>query len=286
MRPTLFGCQPGDCGAVVVAGLPFSCGNPAVAGCEDAPGVLRRLTMGFGLSRGFVYDNGTGDTRAISSTVSDLGDIPYRSAQGRADYLHGVARVSRALVAAGKRPLFLGGDHTVTLGVVRGLLQELRHLQILHLDAHTDFQQLRPLDEATHANFLAFVCELGVESVVQVGVRGFSRDPPSLPPQVRRAGVGELRELIDPDRPLYLTVDTDVFDPAIAPGVAFPVVLGMRWKDLVEVVRTLREARANLVGVDWVEYNPRQDSQNHRTAAGIIMCLFELCELLATSCSK
>ena len=167
-------------------------------------------------------------------------------------------------------PLALGGDHSVTYPVIRGLASSTP-VTILHIDAHGDLYDEFPLPEAgmpsglgdrySHACPFARIMEEGLcRRLVQVGVRTMT---PHLLAQATRFGV----EVFGPDQcadvpveslqgPLYVSLDLDGLDPAFAPGVSHPEPGGLSVRD---VIRLLHRVRAPIVGGDIVEYNPGND---------------------------
>lgn len=281
--PTLFGCARGTSGRVVVIGLPFDQGSASFPGCSRAPSVLRGMTSYLCLDQGFFWDLENRETVLSGPSMSDIGDLRYRATQSRSDYLNTISSVIEAVLADDKIPFVLGGDHLVTLGVLRGMLMK-GSLQVVHLDAHTDYQEPVSTQEATHANFMGHVSKLNnVERVIQVGIRGFGRDLPELPPKFVSCSVTSLADELLPSIPVYITIDTDVFDPAVAPGVSYPVARGLHGRDLEQVLDCLRASKNPVVGADWVEYNPSFDHGNHVTAAFIVPCLANLAALLLQS---
>lgn len=159
-------------------------------------------------------------------------------------------------------PVFIGGEHTVTLGAVRGLWGMHPDLAVLQLDAHLDL--IDSYDERTvsHATVMRRVSDLiGFHSIVQLGVRSgtraeydisekclYSSSALALPNTVRRS-LGR--------RPVYLTVDADVLDPSCAPGVGCPEPGGPQFRELQALLHSLRGLR--VVAADVVEVVPTCD---------------------------
>lgn len=157
----------------------------------------------------------------------------------------------------------LGGDHSITLPVVRAYARAYRKLNILHLDAHPDLYDELYGNRYSHACPFARIMEENLAvRLVQVGIRtltGHQRE------QVQRFGV-ELIEMkninavkkLSFDGPVYLSLDMDCLDPAYAPGVSHHEPGGMSTRDVLEIIQNLK---GNLVGADIVEFNPDRDLQ-------------------------
>ena len=249
-------------GAPQLIGLPYDASSSYLRGAAEAPPLIRaELHSEAGNSW---TENGC-DLRAspgqggADAGLSDAGDLVLSpDAQARAQIESGLAR----LLATGKRPIALGGDHSVTYPVLRALAKLHPRLTILHFDAHPDLYDEFAGDRYSHACPFARIMEDGLASrLVQVGIRCMSG--PQIA-QVRRYGVEviDMQAWVDGvrpvvDGPLYITIDLDGLDPAYAPGVSHREPGGLSVR---EVVTLIRRAGGTLVGADVVEYNPRQDT--------------------------
>jgi agmatinase len=166
----------------------------------------------------------------------------------------------------------IGGEHTASLGGFRGIKRVYPDAVILQADAHLDMRPEYDGLEFTHATWLNHVGqEFGFDIVHQVGLRSgdrhewqtarsrtaWSTTELSLPLPVR-AAIG--------DRPVYLSVDIDVLDPAHAPGTGCPEPGGVTFRELIDFIYGL--ARLRIVGMDVMEVSPNLDGANITAAAG------------------
>jgi hypothetical protein len=111
----------------------------------------------------------------------------------------------------------------VTLHALRGLKRAKPSFQVVQLDAHHDYSAITPGERPTHATFVGYVAaEKLAEQVVQLGVRGLTWGPPARPEGVQSVSLEQLPAALIPGLDVYVTVDTDAFDPSIAPGVGYP----------------------------------------------------------------
>jgi agmatinase len=166
-----------------------------------------------------------------------------------------------SIVDRGQPFVALGGDHSISYPVLRGLRASADGLTILHFDAHPDLYDEYEGDRFSHACPMARIMEERLAArIVQVGIRaatGHQRE------QARRYGVEQIdmRAWTDGARPavagnVYLSIDLDAIDPAFAPGVSHREPGGLTVRDVLAVMDLLD---VNLIGADVVEFNPRQD---------------------------
>lgn len=190
--------------------------------------------------------------------LTDSGDLPLAEADGD-DAL--IAAAVALAAAAGAVPLVLGGDHSISVPVLEALAAAHGPVEILHFDAHPDLYDDFGGNPRSHASPFARIMERGLaRRLVQVGIRTLNRHCRE---QAERFGVEivEMRHFApgavpQPEGPLYISIDMDGFDPAVAPGVSHHEPGGLSLRDVLAV---LERAHAPIVGADIVEYNPARD---------------------------
>ena len=166
-----------------------------------------------------------------------------------------------ALIAQGKRPVSLGGDHSITYPIVKAFAGHYRELTVFHFDAHPDLYDEFEGNRLSHACPFARIMEARLaKRLVQVGIRTANRHQRE---QAERFGVEviEMRSLPAYDKlkaagPVYISFDMDVLDPAFAPGVSHREPGGMSVR---EAIAHLHAIEGEIVGADVVEYNPVRD---------------------------
>ena len=185
-----------------------------------------------------------------------------------------------ALMDAGLVPLMLGGEHSVTTGAVEAVHARHPDLLLVQLDAHGDLRESYLGQHHNHAcTMRRCLTTVGPSGLIQVGIRSGTREefvemqeagrlvwpePASLPGGPRRPGathpMGDaLARLIAErgERPIYLTVDLDVFDPGVLPGTGTPEPGGIFWADFRAILDAIPAGR--LVAADVVELSPGLD---------------------------
>lgn len=235
-------------------GAPFDAASSFRRGSAAAPPVIRAALhspAGNSWTEGLVDLGGPG-------VLADAGDLDLSDeATARTRIESGVA----AVLAAGGRPIVLGGDHSITYPVLRAMRPHHPHLSVLHVDAHPDLYEEFGGDRYSHAcPFARALEERLVDELVQVGIRTMNAAQRA---QARRYSV----DVIDMDAwvggrrpslayPVYMSIDLDGLDPAYVPGVTHPEPGGLSAREVLSLIHALE---VPLVGADIVELNPELD---------------------------
>ncbi|GAA2802856.1 agmatinase [Nonomuraea dietziae] len=272
---------------VALVGVPFDSGVSYRPGARFGPSAVREASR---LLR--PYNPGLDVSPFERLQVADAGDIacnPFNIGEA-------VETLQDAAAAFDSRLVTIGGDHTIALPLLRAVAAKHGPVALLHFDAHLDTWDTYFGAEYTHGTPFRRAVEEGIldtEALSHVGIRGplygrrdleedrrlgfgilTSRD-------VMRMGVDEvvdaLRQRIG-DRPLYISVDIDVLDPAHAPGTGTPEAGGLTSRELLEILRGM--AGANLVGADVVEVAPAYDHAEITSIAASHVA-YDLVSLLA-----
>ena len=269
----------------MVVGIPYDRGSPAgYSGCAAAPQVLRALSSPrtLDIRAGSLVDLASNSLLFDGNVLSDLGDLKFSPSQDDLSYCEFVSNAIYLLADEGKVPLAIGGDHVITVLSLRGLRKAGQKLQLVHLDAHHDADAVADGERPTHSSFITFVAAEGLaEKVIQVGVRGLSNGSPVLPNIVQSKALDQLKDVLLPGVNVYLSIDTDAFDPSIAPAVHFPEPGGLVFSALADVIHALKDAGVKGVGADWTEYCPPLDTRNLITGRHVVHGLARVIQFLA-----
>jgi guanidinopropionase len=227
--------------------------------------------------------------------VADCGDIDVNPSSIEATYAAITARID-AVVAAGAAPVCVGGDHSITLGILRSLAKRHGPLGIVHFDAHPDTWDQYFGSKYFHGTpFRRAVEERLIDParMIQIGIRGPLYGPEDFAfhdehgievvriEAIKEEGTGPVAARLARLRgaPIYCSFDIDAVDPAFAPGTGTPEVGGLTSYEALALVRAL--AGLELVGADVVEVSPPYDGPGQITALLAANLLFELVCLLA-----
>lgn len=261
---------------VAVAGVPFDSGVTYRPGARFGPAHIRQSSR---LLRPY---NPSLDIEPFRhQQVVDAGDIvcnPFDIEEAIDQIQAGVL----ALASSGQRLVILGGDHTISLPILRVMRQLHGPVALVHFDAHLDTWPTYFGAPYTHGTPFRRAAEEGLfvaHRSAHVGIRGSLYSTDDLDDdaamgfqminclEVDRVGVPaiieRLREQVG-DLPTYLSIDIDVLDPAFAPGTGTPEMAGLSSRELLAMVRGFKGA--NIVGADVVEVSPSYD---HAEITGI-----------------
>ena len=275
---------------IALVGVPWDGGTTNRAGARHGPREIRNqsslMRKVHHVSRLAPYD---------LAQVADLGDCPVNPID-LMDSLARIERFYRAIHQAGALPLSAGGDHLITLPIMRAISSD-RPVGMVHFDAHSDTNDRYFGDNPyTHGTPFRRAVEEGLldpRRTVQIGIRGSIYGPGDMafaeesgmrviymeeftamgPEQVIR----EARRVVS-DGPTYISFDVDGLDPAFAPGTGTPEIGGMTTREAQEVVRGLQGL--DLVGGDVVEVAPPFDPSGNTALVGATF-MFEILCLLA-----
>lgn len=268
---TFLGLNSGVEGKIVVLGAPFDHGSVHHPGAGRAPNYLRALSSCYKLRKGFIGDLSSYSNFLENISITDAGNISYKSTSEKSLYLKQLEEAYLTIIQHDKKILLLGGDHLVTLPCLKAISRKYSNFQVVHLDAHTDYEEVSAEQLPTHANFVypAINTIPNINKWIQVGLRGISPSISDIPEKIKLTKFENLSELLLPNTPIYLTIDSDVFDPSICPAVSFPVPNGLQFEHFLNILDKIKEANCELIGVDWVEFNPNYDTRN--SASGILI---------------
>jgi agmatinase len=276
---------------VAVVGVPFDSGVSYRPGARFGPAHVRESSR---LLR--PYNPAAEVEPFAAQQVADAGDLAVNPFDIKAA-IDGVQEGTRTLLERSSRLLTIGGDHTIALPLLRAMNE--RHgsaLAVVHFDAHLDTWDTYFGAEYTHGTSFRRASEEGLidrDGSMHVGIRGplyavqDLRDDADLGFQIVPSvemddlgarGVVERIHARVGDRPVYVSVDIDVLDPAFAPGTGTPEAGGFTSRELLAVLRGF--ADLNLVGADVVEVAPAYD---HAEITGIAAShvLYELLSAMA-----
>lgn len=201
----------------------------------------------------------------------DAGDIPLAFGNP-ATSVEQIYEYVRDLLADGKFPIGLGGEHLVSWGPIRAMKEKYDDLVVVQFDAHADLREDYEGEPYSHASVLRKACEVvGPQNVYQFGIRSGTREEfywarentNFYPFDVLEPLTKCLDEL--KGRPIYLTIDIDVLDPSEAPGTGTLDAGGITARELFKSLYAMRDAGLNIVGFDLVEvapvYDPAEQTQ-------------------------
>ena len=263
---------------VVLFGAPYDSTTSFRPGTRFGPAAMR--SESFGIETYSPYqDRDLEDVR-----VHDAGDLelPFGAPDRALDMIEEKAA---AILADGKVPFLLGGEHLVTLGSVRAAAKRFPDLRIIHFDAHADLREDYLGVTLSHACVIRRCHDLlGDGRIWQFGIRSGTRGEFAFMKAehvvTEPFALKTLPKVSFPEgTPVYLTVDMDVLDPSEFPGTGTQEAGGVRFTELLAALRDVL-ARFRVVALDNVELSPPLDPTGRSTA---LACKLLREELLALS---
>ncbi|WP_174871553.1 agmatinase [Pectobacterium polaris] len=272
---------------VGIAGIPVDIGVTHRAGTRFGPRALRNT------ERIGPYDHVLNVAPATLLKAADLGDIPLRNRFDISDTHADIEKFVASLLEADVLPLLVGGDHSVTLPVLRAI-GRTNPVGLIHFDAHCDTAGLFYGNQHQGSPFRQAVLEGLIEPsrCVQIGIRGpdeyfweFSKEAgmtvihaEDVFEQSSQTIVEKIISVVG-EGPVYVTVDIDALDPSCAPGTGTPEVNGLYPRELFSMLRGLKGL--NIVGGDIVEVAPQYDPTTNTAQLGgqilfTLLCLAAL----------
>ncbi|RKG67199.1 agmatinase [Corallococcus exercitus] len=253
-----------DGASAVFIGVTYDGGTTYQPGARFAPYHVRRASASVELGR--LSDEAPALKRAL-----DGGNVPLPLLHAEGMRAAVEAEVTR-IVSSGAAPFVVGGDHSVTLPVLRAVARKHGPIALVHVDAHSDMAEGGMLgEERHHGTTMRHALTEGLIArgqLHQIGIR-HSGDPDLIREHASNeyriddvedrgiaAILAEVRERVG-QHPVYLTFDIDAVDPAFAPGTGTPVPGGLTSREALRLVRSLAGCR--LVGMDVVEVLPSLD---------------------------
>ena len=175
------------------------------------------------------------------------------------------------IIDANKIPVMIGGEHLVSLALVKALSKKYDDLNIIHFDAHTDLREDYLGEALSHATVLRRIYDqVGDGKVNQFCIRSglkeefeWAKKHTHLEKFTYNTLDSCVRRL--KNKPVYITIDLDVFDPSVFPGTGTPEPGGIDFHDMINIIQTLSKLE-NVVGMDVVELSPKYDASGVSTA--------------------
>lgn len=238
-------------GPPTLLGIPYDAGSSYLRGAAGAPPLIRRALTSPS------SNSWSESLRDVDAGLGDAGDLDLSGDNPR----QVIEDAARDMIAQERRPLCLGGDHSISYPLLRAFRSAYPRLTVLHIDAHADLYDELGGDRYSHACPFARVMEERLaDRLVQVGIRTLNQHQHA---QAERFGVEiiDMRSWVAGARPwvsgpVYLSLDLDALDPAFAPGVSHWEPGGLTVREVITLVQGMG---GQLVGADVVEYNPTRD---------------------------
>ncbi|MEM2387187.1 MAG: agmatinase [Candidatus Bathyarchaeia archaeon] len=249
----------------VVLGVPFDVTSTYRTGARFGPNAIREASLNI---ETYSFRSGI-DVEELQ--IHDLGDLHVSTDTEQT--LERLTKVIKEILEAGKTPVTIGGEHTVTLGVLKGFGNKASETAVLSFDAHLDLRDEFMGLRLSHATFMRRLNEqLKPAKILEIGVRAVCREELDYAEeagvefvsaqQIGKYGVDQtlklLKRKLTDVKCVYVSVDMDVLDPAYAPAVQNPEPGGLESHILLDILCGVCNER--VIGFDVVEVAPNYDN--------------------------
>lgn len=271
---------------VAVVGAAFDAGVSFRSGARFGPAHVRESSR---LLR--PYNPAVASYPFGNMQVADAGDVPMNpfDIEGALTALENAAD---RFAESGVKVITIGGDHSITLPLLRSAAKAHGPVSLVHFDAHLDTNEMYFGSRYTHGTPFKRAYEedlIDRSAVCHIGTRGPLYSENDLTDDavlgfavitsddVFRDGVDETADRIRrhiKDRPVYVSIDVDVMDPAFAPGTGTPEAGGLSSREVLNIIRQI--STLNLIGADVVEVAPPYDNNGHITGVAASHIAYEL----------
>ncbi len=262
----------------VILGCPYDGSASFRPGARFGPSAIRKASWGIETYSPYLR-------RDLSQLkIHDIGDLELPLGEKKLS-LDLIRKAARKIFLENKFPIFLGGDHLITLPVVEEIFRIYPDLHILQIDAHTDLREDYLGETLSHSTVMRRVVDrLGKGRLLQVGIRSGTEEEFQLAKRMKSLVSSRKKSFSTMIRylkgkPVYITLDLDVIDPGLLPGVGTPEPGGLPFQDLISLFKVLQSL--HIIGFDLVELTPDYDpTQISSVTASVI-----LREMILTFCS-
>jgi len=267
----------------VVFGVPFDATSTYRSGARFGPNAIRQASLNI---ETYSFRSGV-DLEDLA--LYDAGDLNV--SMDAKETVELTRLVVEDILAAGKMPVALAGEHTVTLGIAKGLGDKAAETVIVSFDAHLDLRAEFMGSPLSHTTFMQLISkQVKPAKIIEVGTRSACKEELAFAKKakvdfftsqqiIKQGGepvIAELKAKLEPYEKVYLTVDMDVLDPAYVPAVQNPEPEGITPTALLDIACALCDKR--VVGFDVLEIAPAYDQGVSAVVAAKVM--FEiLCQL-------
>ncbi len=254
-----------------IIGVPFDSTTSYHSGSRLGPIVVREASFGF-------EKYNTIFNRDLSTTFYDFGDVNV--IPGNCEKTCEIIEETvNELLDLNLKPIIIGGEHSASIGAIKALTEKYGKLTVVHLDAHRDLAFEFIGEKYSHATVMRRAHEMGVD-LVQIGIRSSSLDEEEFVKSIYNIQTFKNRDvhkhmdaieyyLINIEGHIYISIDMDVIDPAIAPSVGNPTPDGLIIHEVESIIETL--ANKNIVGLDVVETATDRLGENTAVVAAKII---------------
>jgi agmatinase len=239
---------------IILLGIPLDATVSFRLGTKFAPSVIREISW-------HLEDyNYLTDEDILDVPFFDIGDLHLT--EDLDNNLAEIKFIIKRILDDKKIPLSIGGEHLITFPIIQTMSEVYPDLHIIALDAHTDLSDEYRDMQISHANVMKLVYDIvGRKRLFMFGTRaGTKKDKEFIKGNIFSScnppDISTIKKL--KNKPVYISIDIDVLDPSIAPGVTTPEPVGWKYEELYKTINRFSEFK-KIVGIDITEISPHYD---------------------------
>jgi len=253
----------------VILGCPYDGSASFRPGARFGPSAIRRASWGIETFSPYLQ-------RDLSQcSIHDMGDLELPLGEKKISL--GLIRKALGKILSKKKfPILLGGDHLITLPIIEEIRPIYPRLHLIQIDAHTDLREDYLGESLSHSTVMKRVIDhLGEGRLFQIGIRSGIEEEFKLAKRMKSIvslEPGSLSSMIKRlrNQPVYITLDLDVMDPSLLPGVGTPEPGGLTFQEFISLLKKLQDL--HVIGFDIVELTPDYDpTQISSVTASVIL---------------
>ena len=242
----------------VIFGIPYDATTSYKPGTRFGPDEIRKASWGLETFSPVLKKD------LIDVNVCDLYNITIEGTQ--MDIIERSYNASKNIMEKGKIPIMMGGEHSITYPVVKAVKDVYNDFVLIQFDAHCDLREEYLGNEYSHASVIRRCFDL-TKDIYQFGIRSGDKEEWEFGWENTNISMDlptkeDIKEIKSLDKPVYITIDIDVLDPAYAPGTGTPEPCGFSTKELINSLYLFKELKDNIIGFDVVEVSPHYDIGN------------------------
>jgi len=241
-------------------GIPFDSTETTLPGQRKGPNSIRNALLSI-------------ESDDLFEKITDIGNLIVVEGNASKTLLRVEETIDDLLNSSSSTiPFILGGEHTITIGAIKNKLKKYTDFDILCFDAHYDLKDTWQTEKINHSTVMRRVFEMN-KNLAFIGAREYSKEEELF---FKKNNIDKnLDKIKESSKPLYISIDADVFDPSIIPGVSDSVPQGLTIEQFFDALQTLK--RRKIIGIDFVEFNPLiEEHTTSRNIAYIIKRIMEI----------
>lgn len=262
----------------VIFGAPFDGTTTFRPGTRFGPQTMRMESIGLETYSPYF------DIDIEDYNICDAGDLdlPFGSTENALSIIQNEAKL---IFNSNKKPLMIGGEHLVSLPVIKEAFKKYPDLHVIHFDAHTDLREEYLGEKLTHSGIFKRVWDfLGDGKIFQFGIRSGTKEEFYWANEghtyINKFNFDTLNEITEKlkEKPIYFSIDLDVLDPSIMCGTGTTEAGGVTFNELISAIKEV--SKLNIIGADIVELSPHYDHSGVSTAVALKVMRETLCAMI------